>query len=640
MPSSLARKLFLIVLSSLIIGIVVTSLVQAKLTKSTLTQKELEIVALQLDVASGRIDSWQNSVRGVLEGVAAKEMVKQTLGGGSFGDFAKNAAETEIQKAKTFLGKELEVALLARDGSLVLGDAFGGALMNSTMQAKALASDAWAEVLPSGFVALLVPVRAGTDLIGIIAVKAPSKYVLLQTSIDNKYSQILLSENGTVSDTVYARPFQTKTIALHETKTTEASPISFVDTGTDFIGLVSKKKGLSGYIVIAEPSSELVAAANKSVLGALFIGILMMIVSSLVVVLVLRDVAAAVRNAACSVEFLASGDVEIPGDKIIKLQNYSSRQDELGVLSSCVLRLSYYLRTRAKEAEQIANGDLSFKVVHASESDLLGNSHESMMGGLSSLVASVREGAKNANSAADKLRTMNMELSSSTQLQASTLEQISAEIQQVGNESKANAERASIMKTAVADVASRLEKAEAEMASVVKTLKELVANNHAISNILKTIDAIAFQTNLLALNAAVEAARAGSHGKGFSVVATEVRALAERSAKSASDTAEILMQSAQKAHVSETAAVQIEGHLLQMREGAVALTEGVQRLATGSESQAQGVHEVSVGLQQISSSVQNHVLSASDTASVADNLLREAQELENRISIFRIENLY
>jgi methyl-accepting chemotaxis protein len=636
MQSALARRLFLIVVGSLILGIFVTSFVQSRLTKSALTSKELEIVALRMDVAAGRLDSWQNSVQGVLDGVASKEMLKQTLTGGSFGDFAKNAADADIQKAKTLLGKEFAIALLSRDSSLVLGDSIEAAVKGSTALSKALAGESWTEVSASGFVVFFVPVRVGAEVVGTLAAKLSSKEVLAKTSVDSKYSQILLTESGAVSDSLYSRALKLKAIPLQSKLEGGASSVSFVDDGVDFVGMASKMKGWSGLVAIARPADELVAAANKAVVWTLIVGFLVMMISSFVTVRVLRDVAAAVRNAAGSVKFLASGDVEIPQDKIEELHAFSKRQDELGTLASCVLSLSEYLRARAREAEQIANGDLSLKVVHASGSDLLGKSHESMIDGLSGLVSSVRDGVKNANDAANKLRTMNMGLSSSTQIQAATLEQISAEIQQVGNESKANSERASAMKTAVSDVSSQVEKAKTEMASVVKTLRELVSNNNAISNILKNIDSIAFQTNLLALNAAVEAARAGAHGRGFSVVADEVRALAERSAKSARETSNILLQSAQKAQLSETAAEQIEAYLLRMREGAVIVAEGAQRLAAASESQARGVHEVSQGLQQISTSVQDHALSASDTATVADNLLLEAQELENRISIFRL----
>lgn len=107
----------------------------------------------------------------------------------------------------------------------------------------------------------------------------------------------------------------------------------------------------------------------------------------------------------------------------------------------------------------------------------------------------------------------------------------------------------------------------AHMHELIGALKEINDASQNISQVIKVIDEIAFQTNLLALNAAVEAARAGQHGKGFAVVAEEARSLAARSAKAASETAELIEVSIEKVRQGTTIADQTAHALQEIVEG-------------------------------------------------------------------------
>jgi methyl-accepting chemotaxis protein len=212
--------------------------------------------------------------------------------------------------------------------------------------------------------------------------------------------------------------------------------------------------------------------------------------------------------------------------------------------------------------------------------------------------------------------------------QASSLEETSASLEEVGSVSKQNAEssvQAQSYSEEVRKVSHSGEQSMREMAEAMHAIKNAADET---ADIIKTIDEIAFQTNLLALNAAVEAARAGDAGKGFAVVAEEVRSLAQRSAEAARVTADKIRRSKTLSDNGVGVSQQVESSLEAIRQNAERAGDMVKEIAAASREQSIGIVEIGKAVQELDQVTQSNSANSEELAAASEHLVAQSRRLD------------
>jgi len=321
-------------------------------------------------------------------------------------------------------------------------------------------------------------------------------------------------------------------------------------------------------------------------------------------------------------------------NELIKI---SKRSDEIGNIGRSFTNLSEYQTEKVKIAEEIANKNLTVQVSISSDQDVLGHTFQKMVLSLNDIVGKLLISAGQVDAGSRQVSDSSQSLSQGATEQASSLEEITSSMNEIGGQTRTNAENATQAnqlaanaKTASADGVRQIEEMMAAMDAIRKS-------SHDISNIIKTIDGIAFQTNLLALNAAVEAARAGKHGKGFAVVAQEVRTLAARSAKAAQETADLIEAPGQRVENGNDISQKTREALEKINEEITKVSNLVGEIATASNEQAMGIAQINLGLSQIDSVTQKNTANAEETSSAAEELSGLAAQVRKLLTQFKVQ---
>ena len=415
----------------------------------------------------------------------------------------------------------------------------------------------------------------------------------------------------------------------------EANNIPTIKAAQEELDLLSENSNLKGEELI----ENIRADQRNAIIMLIFLGICSILISILFCTYITRAITVPVWELEQAADNLARGNLRATAI------GYTAK-DELGHLADSMRSVVDSLLTIIQDESTLLGemADGNFNVRSKSEEKYVGDfgkvleSIEQIKTSLSDTLRQINLSSDQVSSGAYQVSSGAQALSQGAAEQASSIEELAETIRGISNHVKHNAEYAEEADQRANAAGSEAVESNRRMQDMVSAMADISTSSREIGKIIKTIEDIAFQTNILALNASVEAARAGEAGRGFSVVAAEVRNLATKSAAASKDTAALIENSLNTVKSGTRIADETAHSLDSVLESVRLVTEIIGQITASSIEQADSILQIEQGIERISEVVQTNSATAEESAAASEELSAQAQLLKDLTGQFRLES--
>lgn len=300
------------------------------------------------------------------------------------------------------------------------------------------------------------------------------------------------------------------------------------------------------------------------------------------------------------------------------------------------------INTVKKSIEEVTSGNLGVSIPEFGNNcaGRLIPGINSLSSNIATLVREIRASSQNAMSLSDELSARSEQLSVKTEQQSASLVQTAASMEQMAASTKNNADNTRLASDQANAATVQARKGGELMGQVATNMQSITECAQQMTEIITLIDGIAFQTNILALNAAVEAARAGDHGKGFSVVAGEVRNLAHRSAEAAKNIKSLIDVTSSNVTQGVNVVAEAEKNMHEIVAGSGEVSRLMDDISTSTSEQEKGIAQITQALSELERVTQSNVAMVEELNGSSEVLRNQVIELQTRTRNFRLDTVY